>query len=284
GDPNVFDGEYNTDAIIEQIGENGLAAYACRLFTPTPELKDDPLVGQGRWYLGAVQEIADIYGVDYNRITSNRTHFIGDLHAASMWTATADFLNAQGVINNISDMLPTSSSIKRSGTSSEQDATIAWRVQSSGAPASDCGKTSIFYSGTVGCAWYWPIIHFENHYYGVERAPKIGDILYADATYGSTDDYDDSKKVAGVVFWVSDDQTSLKAVNLRFLTFTAYGTPNNFDYEHPYNQKYQTIWSTDAVDFDKIANYYWSAKSPKLVSNPPNSTINVTNEIPPALE
>ena len=58
----MFDGRSNTQAIVDQIGEKGLAAYACNQFYAPGVSADDENFGQGKWYLPAIGELVDAYG------------------------------------------------------------------------------------------------------------------------------------------------------------------------------------------------------------------------------
>ena len=57
-----YDGRTNTQAIIDQIGEDGLAAYATTQFYAPGITADDENFGQGKWYLPAIGELMDAYG------------------------------------------------------------------------------------------------------------------------------------------------------------------------------------------------------------------------------
>ena len=64
--------------------------------------------------------------------------------------------------------------------------------------------------------------------------PQLGDVMYTDKSYGKADDYDGSKIPAGIVVVVSEDDSSVKIINLKELTFTSADKIGNFDAENPY--------------------------------------------------
>ena len=83
---------------------------------------------------------------------------------------------------------------------------------------------------------------------GAARAPQIGDVMYADKTWGSAADYDpDGGKVGvGIVAGVDNSTGSVKLVNLKDLTFSSKDGVGNFDPDNPYgNTGTTTRWSTD---------------------------------------
>ena len=76
-------------------------------------------------------------------------------------------------------------------------------------------------------------------------APKIGDVMYADKTWGSAENYDGSKQAVGIVSAVGNDG-SVKIISLKDLTFSSSDSVGNFDPDDPYGGtiKY-TQWATD---------------------------------------
>ena len=86
-DPDLYDGKSNTAKILSASGPTDCnydkstkeyyqycipqAAQAAREFYPPKVDKTNPIVGQGQWYLPALGELMDLYGFDYNQITSD---------------------------------------------------------------------------------------------------------------------------------------------------------------------------------------------------------------------
>ena len=94
-------------------------------------------------------------------------------------------------------------------------------------------------------------------------APKIGDVIYLDKTYGSATNYNGSKMPVGVISSVSTDGRDVTIINLRFLTLhsdddDAEDPVYYFDPEHPY-----------ADDLDSGAAYVfkWSADNYNYISD-----------------
>ena len=69
GNPDLWAGKYNTDMIVNQIGDDGAAAAACKNYTPDASLTNNADFGKGQWYLPSIGELADLYGTDYSQIT-----------------------------------------------------------------------------------------------------------------------------------------------------------------------------------------------------------------------
>ena len=60
-------------------------------------------------------------------------------------------------------------------------------------------------------------------------APKIGDVVYIDKSYGSVSYYDGSKTPVGVVTAVSNEKKDIAIINLKNLTFSSEDEVDNFD-------------------------------------------------------
>lgn len=111
-------------------------------------------------------------------------------------------------------------------------------------------------------------------------APKIGDIMYSDKSYGSADDYDGSKTAVGVVTAVSADGTSATIMNLKDLRFSSNNSVDNFNPDDPYTGSvgytYHTTNAKYAEDITEIPNY----DSNKLFTGiKTGGVINVTNTV-----
>ena len=89
-------------------------------------------------------------------------------------------------------------------------------------------------------------------------APKIGDVMYADKTWGSAEDYDGSKQAVGIVSAVGNDG-SVKIISLENLTFSSSDSVGNFDPDNPYGgSSANTRWAIEdiyTVDVVDIHNY-----------------------------
>ena len=67
----LFDGRANTQAMIDQIGDEALAATACNQFYAPGVDKNDANFGQGQWYLPAIGELMEMGGIDAKSITND---------------------------------------------------------------------------------------------------------------------------------------------------------------------------------------------------------------------
>ena len=84
-------------------------------------------------------------------------------------------------------------------------------------------------------------------------APKIGDVMYDDKTWGSADNLDASKTVAGVIVDVDAQNGSVKIMNLKDLTFSSQTAENNFNPDDPYSGAYNTTrWSTGSKMYENV--------------------------------
>ena len=64
---NLYAGEANTKAIVNQLGADGLAATAANQFYVGSKTGE---FGQGTWYLPSIGELMDMYGTDTSAMTS----------------------------------------------------------------------------------------------------------------------------------------------------------------------------------------------------------------------
>ena len=219
GNPDLWDGEYNTDMIIEQIGDEGIAATACKNYTPTAELADDENFGQGTWYLPGLGELCDLYGTNYDAITSGTN---GDYTGAKG--------NIKGDINNtikelkkhgvnaeeLKENYPYSSSSEATGVYNYRLNMVNGARSVIGGGASMNVRAS---QSLENC--------FDNK---GDSFIEIGDVVYSDMTYGKADKYEPSKTAVGVVYWVSEDKSSAKIIALNNLGLKQWAS-NNTDPE-----------------------------------------------------
>jgi hypothetical protein len=79
GNPDLWDGEYNTDMIVNQIGGHAPAADYCKEYVPEGVSETDENFGQGTWYLPATGELLDLYGTDYEAMANGESYAVGDI-------------------------------------------------------------------------------------------------------------------------------------------------------------------------------------------------------------
>ena len=219
----LFDGRANTQAMIDQIGADALAATAAHQFYAPGVDKNDANFGQGQWYLPAIGELMEMYGIDPEKIVDGY----------GVTGANGDNIKL------INDTLLKLSSTDKSAnvfskgyhywSSSECSDADSWNVSAESGYRLLNFKTANNY---VRCFQY-----LENKFNPTDTAsaPQIGDVMYSDLSYGSADDYDGSKTAVGVVTWVSEDGRSAKIINLKDLTFSSTSNAGNFDPNNPYN-------------------------------------------------
>ena len=248
-DTSLFDGKANTQAMLDQIGDDALAATACNQFYAPGVDKNDVNFGQGQWYLPAIGELMEMYGTDASGMTggTGATGVIGDNKTAINDALTT--LKNLGV-----DCIALKNVYYWS--SSEANNNNSWIF---GLNSGDRSYDAKHDNAYIRCFQF-----LENKFNPADAAsaPQIGDVMYSDLTYGSADDYDGSKTAVGIVTWVSEDGKSAKIINLKDLTFSSIDTVGNFNPDNPYTgtQAY-TQHTTNAKyseDVTGIDNYHSS--------------------------
>ena len=243
----LYDGKSNTQAIVNQIGADGLAATAANQFYAPGVSKNDATFGQGTWYLPAIGELMDMYGIDADAMTdgSGTTGAVGDNKTAI--NAALKKLKNHGVeANTLSNYWHWSSSEYKDKTS--------WVLR-----MEDCFRS--------GFSKYYVMENYGNirvfNLLSIIGA-QLGDVVYSDKSYGSASNYDSSKTAVGVVAGFSDDGGSVKIVNLKDLTFSDDSQAGNFDPDNPYSGDTEYAkWSTDTdagqTNITAIPDYDYSA-------------------------
>ncbi len=256
----LWEGKANTQAMVDQIGDDAILASAALQFTPTAALKNDSLLGQGNWYLPSIGELMDAYGTNTDNILdgygssgatgSNKTLIndaLAKLKAAGVEaeTLTNGYYWSSSEHSSYNSCILTMSSGNRSyytKGSNSYSARVFLLLE-------NCLNPSTLSDGASGAGG------------GGASAPQIGDVLYDDMTYSSADDYNpaDGKTAVGVVTWVSEDGKSVKAMNLKDLTFSSQTDKNSFNPDDPYGGQYDTVRHTTIAkyteDITGIDNY-----------------------------
>lgn len=252
----LFTGAANTQAIVSQLGKEGVAAYAATQFYPPEVSSTDADFGQGTWYLPSIGELMEMYGFDFDGVTS-------------FWDSTtgANKTNLNAINKALAALGSNAETIgsKYYWSSSESSYNFSWYLHMGSGDRN--GSTKDGYS-SVRCFQL-----LENCFSpfnssagasgaggvsGGAAAPKIGDVMYSDKTWSSSDNIDGNKKAVGVVVGVGDDG-SVKIVNLKDLKFNSQTATDNFDPADPYNGTYDTTrWSTGAnmyKDVEGVENF-----------------------------
>ena len=247
-DASLYAGETNTKAIINQIGGNGLAATAANQFYVGSKTGE---FGQGTWYLPAIGELAEMYGTDISAISDD------------YYGTTGNIGDNMALINDaLGTLAAKDSSVasKMNGyywSSSEGYDLYSWLLGTDSGYRLNDLKVII---SQVRC--FQLLENFFNPSAlsgaGGGSAPKIGDVVYSDKSYGSANDYNGSKTAVGVICDVNEDG-SVKIVNLKDLTFNSADAVGNFNANNPYGGSTNyTYWSTGAdtyTDIKAIQNF-----------------------------
>ncbi len=246
----IFDGKSNTQKIVAQLGEKGLVAYATTQFYVGDKNGD---FGQGNWYLPAIGELIDMYGTDTSKINAS----ISDSGALGNVMAK---INA--ALATLKDKGAEAGKLtEHYWSSSEGSAKVAWKIVSTtGFRNLDPKESAVFTR---------PILLLENCFNpsivsssdeNIAPAPKIGDVMYEDKSYGSAENYDANKKAVGIVIAVATDG-SVKIISLKDLTFSSYNSAGNFNPENPYGARGKLAsWATG----DKVSEDITEIPSPDL--------------------
>ena len=214
----AYDGEMNTKLLVEgQTTVDTPAADAAYNYYVVSE--SDANFGKGTWYLPSIGELADgLYGTDTTQILDNR-----------YWGSEGADAEHFNTINTALGKLG-SDAEQMSGvvwSSSEDGDYLSWRLDTSN------GYRDISYDKySILSVRSFQLL--ENCFTdggaksadGSNATPKIGDIMYADFTYSSADDYDTykgSKTAVGIIVSLSEDGSSAKIMSLKNLGTMQWG-------------------------------------------------------------
>ncbi|MBR4105998.1 MAG: hypothetical protein IKK52_01700 [Alphaproteobacteria bacterium] len=237
-------GVKNTKAIVTQIDQKGLAAMACATFYAPGVDKEDKTFGQGKWHLPSIGELMQLYGTDFTKVTE----------ASGVSGAKGDnkevINTALGVLHDKraeADKLPEDIY----WSSSEYSNLHSWILSMSNGGRHNNNKNAKHYVRAFQLCENC----FTPLWLSPTSVPQIGDVMYADKSFGKARAYDGKKTAVGVIIWVSDDGASARIISLRDLTFTSGVEVGNFDPDNPYGNEFpHTYWATeDAKDIDITA-------------------------------
>ncbi len=265
GNAEIYDGRSNTQAIVDQLQGNGLAANSAYQFYAPGVSQNDELFGQGKWYLPSIGEFMDLYGTDTNAMTS------GEGNSGAVGN-NKEKINE--TLRKLADAGATTLNDAWYWTSSEYNMGSAFGFNMADGSRSYSYK-AVGYNG-IRCYRY-----LENLFDPSKDGPKVGDVMYSDLSYGFADNRDSGKTAVGVVTWVSEDGRSAKIINLQNLRFSSRDQLENFDAEHPYEGEFgSTLWTTDTDakdnDINGITNYNFPALL-EAVSSGGSITVSNTN-------
>ena len=235
----IYDGQANTKAILDQIGEKGLAASAANQFYVGDK---DGAFGQGNWYLPSIGEWMEFYGTDISQMTSGTGTSGATGENKTLINDALKTLAGKGVDAAALRSFPYWSS-------SEETSDTSWRINGSDGDLNSYYKD---FTGAMRCSQLLKNI-FNPSADGT--APKVGDVMYEDKTWGLAADYDGSKKVVGVIAAITEDGRDATIINLRDLTFSSFFGTGNFNPDNPYGGRFNvTYWGNRNIDITGIQN------------------------------
>ena len=157
--------------------------------------ENDPYFGKGKWYVPALGELVEAYGINYSDITQAQgTSGATGTNKTKINTALSAI---RGVVST--------TALTNYVWSSTERYTKAWYLDMDSGRRNFAAKTSEF-----------PVRPFLllKDKFEVGKSPAIGDIVYSDFSYSTAEAYDNSKTPVGVVAWVSPSGRSAKIISL----------------------------------------------------------------------
>ena len=175
-DTSLFDGRANTQAMLDQIGADALAATACNQFYAPGVDKNDANFGQGQWYLPAIGELMEMYGINAGDITDG------------VGTSGVTGDNKTAINNAFATLKDTGVECATLAngyywSSSEYSNNLSWFLGMTNEGRYGSNKSS--YPNYVRC---FQLLENKFNPTDAASAPQIGDVMYSDLTYGSADE------------------------------------------------------------------------------------------------
>jgi len=209
----AYDGEMNTKLLVEgQTTVDTPAADAAYNYYVVSE--DDANFGKGTWYLPSIGELADgLYGTDTTQISGSEYWGTAGADAEHFNTINTALGKLDSDAEQMSGVL---------WSSSEGYNDRSWILHT------DNGNRNLDYKNDTFSCSVRSFQLLENCFTDggakpaddSNAAPQIGDIMYADFTYSSADDYDaykGSKTAVGIIVSLSEDGSSAKLMSLKSL-------------------------------------------------------------------
>ncbi len=211
----LFNGEKNTQAIYNQT--NATSVNKAMQYVPVGVSNSDDDFGQGEWYIGAIGEWTDLYGYDYADVV-NDLGFDGSVNPMGVDNYNTVTKSDNVIkINEAFTAIGSDAQIFSQGqywTSTENASNPQWFVNIY------LGQRSYTYKHKESEKNLRLFNDVKNCYNPAEKeCPQIGDIMYADKTWSSADDYATNKAAGktavGVVFDVDTINGDVKIVALK---------------------------------------------------------------------
>ena len=267
----LYDGKANTEAILNQLGKDALAANAANQFYVGDK---NGAFGQGNWYLPAIGELMEMYGINTSAMINGygSSGVVSDNKNAinkALATLKGKGVEAEALGN------------KYYWSSSESSSDGSWVLGGGSGYRSNDTKNNTYgvrcFQLLENC--FSPFNSSADGSGGGSgsgvAAPKIGDVMYSDKTWGSADDYvqGSGKTAVGIVVGVNADG-SVKIMNLKDLTFSSNNTAGNFNPDDPYGGSVSdSRWSTGSKMYQDITGVENFGTYKLLFSQNPNAQI-----------
>ena len=181
------------------------AATAARNYFAISEY--DSIFGRRKWYLPALGELAEAYGINYSDVTQ----------ATGKTGATG--VNKTKINTALTAIGPSDATVLSGSLwSSTEKYSNAWYINmNDGRRASAAKSTKMAVR---------PFLLLKDKF-ETAQAPAVGSIVYADLTHSTAAGYDSSKTPVGVVVWVSPSGRSAKIVSLKSLSSNYWNNNSN---------------------------------------------------------
>ena len=227
----TYNGKANTAAFLDELGLNAIAAYAATRFYAPGVDKTDATFGQGQWYVPALGELMEVYGTNYEAIST------GDGATGATGANKTAINDALSELAG-KDVDAAQLSEDHYWSSSELPNSHIWRVNIQTGGRGESKRD------------YAKYIRFFQRVYGAYNpadtettAPIVGDVMYADKSYGSASDYDGSKVAVGIITQIGEDG-AITIMSLKDATFSHANKVARFNPDEPYTSAVDRTYFT----------------------------------------
>ena len=236
---NLWNGRADTFAIVSECGDGtGIGSgsgsgssgetYAAKVALDYYAVSSNHAhFGKGKWYLPALGELVDMYGFNYANMQKNNCRAGATGENKAKINSTLQELYSKGLA---AEKLNGS---YRGSTESSAVTEYASQIDMEG------GCYSVSHKNENQHYKVRPFLLLENK---IDGNISIGDIVYADLSHTTKENYVSGKTPVGVVAWVSDDKHSVKILAL----VDAPGTPR---------------WGDWTIDITGVANFDFNVEN-----------------------
>lgn len=264
----LFDGRANTDAIINQFPEKtqAPAAWSTKLYFPVDKKisANDPLFGQGRWYLPSIGELFEMVGFNWVEASYKATE------EAEFWNCIANSNSCQS--SNIVQYFTAENRAILDKTfagmhEDQYDKLWNFKFWSSNEVSANqaivVGGLNYGFMDKDNCNYsVRPVTVVDGAKLKGNGKPEVGDVVtnkYVYEKVGVSTDRD----IIGVIYWVSSDRRTVRIVGLRNLGFSEC---LSFNESKPYAGG-MGRWGSK-VNVANLYNNPWSCQEPEEQEEP----------------